>query len=177
MIKKLVGDLAYILLAVVLVFGVIQFALPKIDVDLTSAPLAAPVPPYVAAIEELATYFADGLPETVTVLVLNFWSPRCEYCLEELLELNIVAQYRLDVAVIALTTEVDPDVVEVTIGGLDLKYSTLYGLPEPLPLSSVPNTHVLIKTDGVWRLPSEGTWIGFVEAETIIQFIVDNTTE
>lgn len=176
MIKKLVGDLTYIFLAVALVFGVVQFALPSIDVDLTSAPLAPPIPPYVEQIEELATHFAEEIPPTITVLVLNFWSPTCEYCLEELVTLNNVAQYA-DIAVVAFTTETNPDLVNEISEGLDLQYPILYGLPE-LPLSNLPNTHVLMRgEDGAWKVLPEGTWIGYVEAETILQFIVDNTTE
>jgi len=173
--KKLVGDLGYIFLAVVLVVGVIRFALPNIDVDLTSAPLAPAVPVFVEGIEELAAYLDEGLSPTVTVLVLNFWSPTCKYCLEELLELTIVAH--ADIAVVALTTEADPVIVDEIIEGLDLRYSVLYGLPE-FPLSSVPNTHVLMRgEDGTWKVLPEGSWIGFVKAGIIMQFIVDNTAE
>ena len=177
MIKKLVTDLAYILLAVVLVFGVIQYALPNIAVDLTSAPLVPSAPAFVEGIEELAVYLDEGLPPVIRVLVLNFWSPECPYCLEELVALNAVAHYRMDIAVVALTVETNPDIVDEIIEGLDLRYSVLYGLPE-FPLSSLPNTHVLMRgEDGTWKVLSKGSWIGFVETETIIQFIVDNTTE
>ena len=80
-------------------------------------------------------------------------------------------------AVVALTVETNPDIVDEIIEGLDLRYSVLYGLPE-FPLSSLPNTHVLMRgEDGTWKVLSKGSWIGFVETETIIQFIVDNTTE
>lgn len=175
--KKLVGDLGYILLALVLVFGVIQFALPNIDVDLTSAPLVPPAPAFVEGVEELAAYLDEGLPPTITVFVLNFWSPTCEYCLEELLELNVVAHYRADIAVVALTTEADPAIIDEISEGLDLQYVVLYELPE-FPLSSLPNTHILMRgEDGTWRVLPGGSWIGFVKAETITQFIVDNTAE
>lgn len=175
--KKLIGDFAYILLAIVLVFGVIQFALPNISVDLTSAPLTLPVPAYVERIEELATYLDEGLPPTITVLVLNFWSPECEYCLEELVALDVVAHYQADIAVVALTTDTDSTIVDEIIEGLDLHYSVLYGLPE-FPLSTLPNTHILMRgEDGIWKVLPKGSWIGFVKAETITQFIVDNTAE
>lgn len=175
--KKLVSDFGYILLAVVLVFGVIQFALPNIDVDLTSAPLVPSVPAFVEEIEELAAYLdGEGLPPEITVLVLNFWSPECPYCLEELVALNDVAQYT-DIAVIALTTETDPDVIDEISERLELEYFVLYGLPE-FPLSSLPNTHVLMRgEDGTWEVLSKGSWIGFVEVEIILQFILDNSTE
>ena len=176
--KKLVEDFAYILLAVALVFGVVHFALPSVAVDTTSIPLAPPIPPYVEGVEGLATYLDEELPPTITVLVLNFWSPTCPYCLEELAILNAVAQYA-DIAVVGFTTETNPAIVDEIIEGLDLDYPVLYGLPEPeLPLSSLPNTHVLMRDEsGVWKLLPQGTWIGLVEAETILQFIVDNTTE
>jgi len=175
--KKLVGDFAYILLVLALVFGGIRFAFPSIDVDLTSAPLAPPVPAYVEEIEALAVYLDEGLPPTITVLVLNFWSSNCEYCKRELLELKIVAQYRMDIGVVSFTTEIDSVIVDTIIEELDLNYAVLYGLPEAPPLN-VPNTHVLMRDEsGVWKVLSKGTWIGFVEAETITQFIVDNTTE
>jgi thiol-disulfide isomerase/thioredoxin len=174
--KKLIGDLGYILLAVVLVFGVIQFALPNIAVDLTSAPLAPQIPPYVEEIEELAVYLDEGgLPPTVIVLVLNFWSPTCEYCLEELVALKDI-QYA-DIAVVTFTTETDPAIVDEIIEELDLLHPVLYGLPE-FPLSSLPNTHILMRgEDGTWKVLPGGSWIGFVKVETILQFIVDNTTE
>jgi hypothetical protein len=174
--KKLIGDLGYIFLAVVLVFGVIQFALPNIAVDLTSAPLVPSTPAFVEGIEELAVYLDEGLPPAVTVLVLNFWSPECKYCLEELVELKDI-QYA-DIAVVTFTTETDPAIIDEIIEELDLFYPTiLYGLPE-FPLSSLPNTHVLMRgEDGIWKVLPGGSWIGFVEAETIMQFIVDNMAE
>jgi thiol-disulfide isomerase/thioredoxin len=173
--KKLVGDLGYILLAVVLVFGVIQFALPNIAVDLTSTPLVPSAPVFVEGIEELAAHLDEELPPAVTVLILNFWSPTCEYCLEELVALNDI-QYA-DIVVVAFTTETDPAIVDEIIEELDLYYPVMYGLPE-FPLSSLPNTHVLMRgEDGTWKVLPRGSWIGFVKAETIMQFIVDSTAE
>ncbi len=175
--KKIVYEVLYVLLALALVVGGVKYALPDINVDLTSAPLASPIPAYVEGVEEVAAYLNEEIPPTMTVLVLNFWSPECKYCLEQLVALNTVAHYRADVGVVALTTETDADLVTEIGVGLDLQYSTLYGLPE-FPLPTVPNTHVLMRgEDGVWRVLPEGTWIGSVEAEVIIQFIVDNMAE
>jgi len=174
MIKKLIEDFAYILLAVALVFGVVQLALPDINVDISSGPLVpepTPAPNYVIEIEALAVDISGHVPPETEVLVLVFWSPDCDFCVEELVALNLIVETRPDVVILGITTETDPEVVDAILQELGLGYFVLYGLPR-FPISyAIPNTHVLIKEEGVWRLEEGGTWIGFVRAEVIIQYI------
>jgi len=169
--KKLATDFAYILLVLVLVFGVVRFALPNIDVSESGGvlvPKPTPIPAYVAAIEELA----NGLdvPLENKVLVLNFWEPDCPYCLKQIVALEKLVTSRPDVLVLGLTTETDEAVMESVIAETHISFFTFYGLTE-FPLRSVPNTHVLLRENEAWRLPDGGTWIGLTDVDEIIQFI------
>jgi len=169
--KKLINDLAYILFALALVFGVVRFALPSIDVSVSSAPLVpkpTPIPAYIATIEQLA----DGLdvPLEHKVLVLFFWSPDCKYCIEQIMALEDIVTSRPDVLVLGLTTEMDEAVIESVIIDTGISFFTFYGLPK-FPIESVPNMHVLLRENGTWKLAEGGTWIGFTSVDVIIRFI------
>ena len=175
--KKFLGDLAYILLAVAIVFGTLTLTFPRTGSDVSLLePLIATLPQpevskSVTAEIEVVANNLPNLPPEIVILVLNWWDPDCPYCLKQLVELNGLAELRPDIFILGITMETDPDRVSEVIEEVDLNFYTLYGFPTEI-LATIPHTHVLIKQgDGVWRLYDDGTWIGVVDVETLLDYI------
>lgn len=176
--KKHLGDILYILLAVALVFGTLTLAFPNVGIDSALEPLSVVLPQptmsdnHIAQIEGVAATLPEP-PAGMTTLVLNWWDPDCKYCIEQLQELNRLAELRPDIAIIAFTESLDEDRIDAAIEELDLKFGVLYGYPNKI-LPTIPHTHVLVWVEGAWKLRADGSWMGVVEAETLLDYIAIN---
>ena len=179
---KYLKDILYVALAVALAFGIVTTAFPKIDIDVplepVTLPTEAPAAPssYIEEIESLVSNLPpDKLPARATVVIVNFWSVDCPYCKQQLSVLDAYATERLDIPVFALTMEQDAAVIDGIIQELGLQRIFIFYGMDGQPRLNVPNTHVLFKIDGEWKLAPEGTWIGYgarnIAGQTIRDYI------
>ena len=172
---KYLKDILYVVLAVAIAFGIVTMAFPKIEIDVPLAPVVlpteAPAAPsnYIEAIEGIAASI-QGIPMDAAALVLTFWHPDCPHCIKQLEQLNLLRERRPDIAILALTDETDPERVDAIIEELDLNFGVLYNMPTMI-LSTIPHTHVLFMVNGMWKLPSDGSAIGFMDTDTILGYI------
>lgn len=172
--KHIWKDMLYIALVVAIAFGVSTVAFPKVTVTSALEPVVLlteePAPAnYIEAIEAVANSI-DGIPYNAAALVLSFWHPECNYCIEELKQLNLLAAERPDVVIIALTTETNKNIVAAVIDELELEIGVLYGFPGDI-LAAVPHTHILMMVDGTWKLKPDGTWKVYTDMPTFLGYI------